>query len=45
MNDNTHPNEEILTSMGLFLFELLSKKLEKGEIKTEEEKIIKIGGN
>ena len=34
--------DEILNSMGIFLFNLLKSKLEKGEIKIEEGKIIKL---
>ena len=39
-NVNNIP-KETLDSMGIFLFNLLKAKLEKGEIKIEEGKIIK----
>ena len=44
MLDKVHPTEEILNSMGIFVFNLLKEKLEKGEIRIEEGRIIKTGG-
>ena len=40
-NKITNIPNETLNSMGIFLFNLLKAKLEKGEIKIEEGKIVK----
>ena len=42
MEQNVHNiPKETLNSMGIFLFTLLKKKIESGEVKIEEGKIVK----
>jgi hypothetical protein len=42
MEQNVHSiPKETLTSMGIFLYTILKKKIQSGEVKIEEGKIIK----